>query len=75
MITDNRLAYSVDDASRMIGISKTQLYRLINAHELSSLKLGHRTLIEAQSLRDLMDRHVRRAEPAASAGGAKKGDA
>ena len=60
MITDNRLAYSVDDASRMIGISKTQLYRLINADELSSLKLGHRTLIEAQSLRDLIDRHTRK---------------
>ncbi len=60
MITDNRLAYSVDDASRMIGISKTQLYRLINADQLSSLKLGHRTLIEAQSLRDLIDRHTRK---------------
>ncbi len=57
---DRSKAVSVDNACRMIGISKTQLYRLINADQLSSLKLGHRTLIEAQSLRDLIDRHTRK---------------
>lgn len=56
-------AVSDDDASHMIGISRTQLHRLINPHELSLPKLGQRTLI---------DRHTQRAAHAGSAKGAMK---
>lgn len=40
-----RLAYSVDGAATMIGISKRKCYELISSGQLVSVKLGRRRLI------------------------------
>lgn len=51
------LAYSVKDAAGMIGVSVRTIWRLIGSGELATFKLGCRTLIRAEALKDLIDRH------------------
>ena len=54
---DNRLSYGVKDAAAVIGISHRSLWRLIAAGEVATFKLGCRTLIRADALKGLIDRH------------------
>ncbi|WP_280142353.1 helix-turn-helix domain-containing protein [Methylobacterium pseudosasicola] len=42
---DQRLAYGVSDAARLIGISRSKMYTLIAADKIPARKLGGRTLI------------------------------
>lgn len=51
-----QLALTVVDAARAIGIGRSSLYRLINNGQLSVVKIGRRTLITTESLRDLVSR-------------------
>jgi len=51
------LSYSVKDAATVIGVSKTTIWRLIAAGEIHTFKLGCRTLIRADELQALIDRH------------------
>lgn len=51
------LAYSVKGAGTAIGVSKTTIWRLIASGEIQTFKLGCRTLIRAEQLQDLIDRH------------------
>lgn len=51
------LAYSIPDAGKAIGVSKTTMWRLIAAHEITTFKLGCRTLIRADELRRFIDSH------------------
>ena len=50
-----QLAYSVADACRLAGIGKTTLYGAIKRGELTSRKVGRRTLIPAQALADWIE--------------------
>jgi len=43
--SSERLAYSVEEAGRMIGISKRMLYELIRTGELRSVKIRTRRLV------------------------------
>lgn len=54
---DNKLAYSIPEAAGAIGISKTTVWRLIAAGDLKTFKIGCRTLIRADALQALIDRH------------------
>lgn len=49
------LAYSLDDACRVLAISKSNLYNLIRAGKICTRKIGRRTLIPAASLRALVE--------------------
>ena len=51
------LSYTVKDAALVIGVSHRTLWRFIAAGEIATFKLGCRTLIRADVLRDLIDRH------------------
>lgn len=51
------LAYSVKDAAASVGVSVRTIWRLIGTGELATFKLGCRTLIRAEALKDLLDRH------------------
>ena len=51
------LSYSVKDAARQIGVSNRTIWRLIGTGEIPTFKLGCRTLIRAEALKDLIDRH------------------
>lgn len=46
----DRLAYSIAEASSLTGIGRTTLYRLMDRGELRSCKIGRRRLIPAQAL-------------------------
>ena len=39
------LAYSVDDAAAILGISRQKLYDILNIGDLGGKKLGRRTII------------------------------
>ena len=51
---DERLAYSVAEASRTTGLGRTTLYGLIASGALPSRKIGKRRLIPAEGLRRLI---------------------
>ncbi len=55
------LSYSVVDAAKAIGISKTTMWRLIAAGEIATFKLGCRTLIRADALEAMIDRYSSKA--------------
>jgi excisionase family DNA binding protein len=50
------LAVAPTEAARLIGLSRTSLYRLCAAGELSLLKVGGRTLIRTADLAAYLDR-------------------
>lgn len=51
------LAYSVKDAASTVGVSPRTIWRLIGTGDLASFKLGCRTLIRADALKEMIDRH------------------
>ena len=50
MVTDSRLSYRPADAARLLGISREQIFRLLERGELRGFKIGGARLIEAQEL-------------------------
>jgi len=44
------MAYSPEEAAKVIGLSKAGIYRLLRAGKLRCRKAGHRTLILASEL-------------------------
>lgn len=48
------LAYSVNDACRATGLSRSRLYELFGEGKLEYRKVGRRTLIPAWSLKKLV---------------------
>jgi excisionase family DNA binding protein len=51
------LAYSIPDAAKRIGISRSGLYLLIKLGELPTAKIGSRRLILDADLRAYLNRH------------------
>lgn len=49
-----RVAVSVDDAKRAIGIGKTKLYELINDGSLKTFTVGRRRLVTTASINALV---------------------
>ena len=45
------LAVSIEEAARMLGISRTLLYDEIKAGRIKTKKIGSRTIIEVEELR------------------------
>jgi hypothetical protein len=54
------MTLSIADTARVIGISEHQVYRLCDAHELLRLKIGGRSLITVDSIRNYLDRQAAR---------------
>jgi len=50
------IAYTVDHATRIVGIGRTKLYEAIGSGQLPARKLGRRTLILATDLHDWLAR-------------------
>ncbi|HEV2596447.1 MAG TPA: helix-turn-helix domain-containing protein [Sphingomicrobium sp.] len=48
------LTLSIKDASRLLGLGRTTIYRLIADRELEVIKIGHRTLVKTASLQRLV---------------------
>lgn len=45
------LTYSVNEAAKVLGVSKPTLYKYVNREDFPSFKLGNRTLISVEGLR------------------------
>lgn len=52
------LAYSVNEAAQVLGVSKPTLYKYVNRKDFPSFKLGGRTLISAEGLKDWVRRQL-----------------
>ena len=50
-----RIGVSADVAAKMIGVSTRTIWNLINAGQIRCVKLGKRSIISVQSLRELID--------------------
>lgn len=50
----DRIAVSVDEARRAIGIGKTKLYELINDGSLKTFTVGRRRLVTTASINALV---------------------
>jgi excisionase family DNA binding protein len=51
----DRLAYSINEAARLLSIGRTSIYAMIADNRLETFKLGRRTLVRADSIRRLVD--------------------
>ncbi len=51
---DAPIAYGVIDAARVIGLSRSTLYRMMQRKELRTVTIGRRRLIPAAALHKLM---------------------
>lgn len=49
------LAYSMEDAAAMLGISRAKLYEILNIGDLGGKKLGRRTIILHYVLVDFLE--------------------
>lgn len=49
-----RIAVSLNEAGKAIGIGRTKIYELIKEGRLTTFKLGRRTLIKVESIRSLI---------------------
>lgn len=49
-----RLAYSINEAARILSLGRTSIYALIKEGRLETVKLGRRTLVKAVSIRALI---------------------
>ena len=50
-----RIGVSVQEAAKMLGISRPHFYPLIKDGKVRTVKIGRRTLVSVQSLRELVD--------------------
>jgi len=53
--TPPRIALSILEAAKMLGISKPHFYPLIREGKIRTVKIGRRILVSVQSLRDFID--------------------
>jgi hypothetical protein len=55
MISENTIAYTIPDAVKATGLTRTRLYSLMGDNAIHAIKAGRRTLIRADSLRDYVN--------------------
>ena len=49
---------TIEDACKALGIKRTKIYELIGAGTLRTLKIGRRTLVKTDSIRELASREA-----------------
>lgn len=54
-----RISYTVDEACREIGVSRTYFYALMADGAVKTFKMGRRRLVTRQELQSLIDRKAR----------------
>lgn len=54
-----KLSYRIDEACESTGLSRQTIYRLIDRGELTTFKVGTRTLIMASVLEGFLERQAR----------------
>jgi excisionase family DNA binding protein len=51
-----RLLMPIEDGANALGVGRTTVYALVKAGELETVKIGRRSLITAESLREYVER-------------------
>jgi excisionase family DNA binding protein len=51
----DQITVTVDGAKKALGIGTTKLYELIGNGQLKTVKIGRRTLVKTDSIRQLVD--------------------
>ena len=51
-MNENKIAVSVTEAARLLGVSRPIMYRIMKQDGFPYYKVGSRTLIDLQGLRD-----------------------
>ncbi len=67
-----RLTYTVEEAARLLGISRSTAYECVRRGEIPALTLGRRVLIPRTALETLLGTPLLLPEPAARAGVAQR---
>ena len=49
-----QLAVSINDTAKALGLGRTSIYAMIADGRLEAFKLGRRTLVKAESIRQLV---------------------
>jgi excisionase family DNA binding protein len=49
-----RLTYSVDEAAKLLGISRNSAFAGVKAGEIPSVKIGHRRLVPVAALQKML---------------------
>lgn len=62
-MSDDKLAYSVDEACVALSIGRTVLFDLLRRNEITSVKIGRRRLIPASHLRAFIARLAEQQNP------------
>ena len=52
------LAVSAPEAARLLGVSKPTVYQMMNREDFPAFKVGARTLISVEGLREWMRKQV-----------------
>jgi len=52
------VAAPINDAAKSLGVCRSTIYTLINEGKLTTVKIGRRTLVKADSIRALVDQPV-----------------
>lgn len=58
---NNRLAYSTEEAARLLGVSRPTVYSLMRQQGFPSFKAGHRRLIPVEELKAWISNQMRSA--------------
>lgn len=54
----DRKAYKLNEVAQTLGLGRTTIYKLLREGELRKIKIGATTLIPAESLDALLQRHA-----------------
>lgn len=52
------MTYKIDEVAKALGLGKTTIHKLLRDGELQKIKLGRATLISAESIDALIQRHA-----------------
>ena len=53
-----RITYKIDEVAQALSLGKTTIHKLLREGELQKIKLGRATLISAESVDALIQRHA-----------------
>ena len=59
---NEKLTLSVEEAGKLLGVSRQVAYRLIHRPDFPTIQIGRRVLIPKKQLEEWMDRQVNSAE-------------
>lgn len=57
-LVGDRLAYTVAEAARLVGISRSGLYKLIRAGEIETVKIGAARRVTPEAIRAFLARNT-----------------